>query len=111
MAMVGLALPFAGWLADACIGRYRMIYCSALIMWIATILGTLSRVIEKIMGGSYAPVDSIITRALLGLMGIGVGSFLSTTVQFGMDQVHDASTEVISAYIMWYLWTYGCPIL
>ena len=111
MALFGFTLPLAGWLADACVGRYRMIYCSVLIMWIATILETLSRVIESLVGGSYAPVDSVITRALLGLMGIGVGSFLSTVVQFGIDQLQDASTEEISAYIMWYLWTYSCPIL
>ena len=108
MAIGGCALPFAGWLADACIGRYRMIYCSALIMWIATILETLNRVI---VDDSHTSVKIVITRALLGLMGIGVGSFLSTTMQFGIDQLHDASTEEISAYIMWYVWTYSCPIL
>ena len=42
----GFTLPLAGWLADACVGRYRMIYCSVLITWAATVLGTLSAVIE-----------------------------------------------------------------
>ena len=34
----GFTLPLAGWLADACIGRYKMIYCSVWVMWAATIL-------------------------------------------------------------------------
>ena len=108
MAMLGVALPIAGWLADAWVGRYRMIYCSVLIMWAATVLETLSKAIENLVGSSYTSVDNVVTHALFGLMGIGMGSFLSTTVQFGIDQLHDASTDEISAYIMWHIWTCCC---
>ena len=43
-------------------------------------------------------------------MGIGMGGFLSTVVQFGIDQLHDASTEEISTYIMWHAWTFTFPL-
>ena len=32
-----ISCRYCSWLADACIGRYRMIYCSVLIMWGAAI--------------------------------------------------------------------------
>ena len=108
LAFLAVAVPLAGWLADACIGRYRMIYCSVLIMWGAAILETVSSVADSLSAGYYF-AKSVIKQVLLALMGIGMGGFLSTVVQFGIDQLRDASTEEISAYIMWYAWTFTFP--
>ena len=109
LALFGLTLPLAGWLADACVGRYKMIYCSVLIMWAATILETLSTVVEK-LNDNYTPINAVVTPALLGLMGIGLGGFLSIVVQFGIDQLYDAPTDEISAFIIWHVWAFGGPI-
>ena len=106
-ASFGLTLPLAGWLADACIGRYKMIYCSALIMWVATILETLS---EMLLDGYYTSINDVATQVLLGLMGLGLGGFLSTVMQFGIDQLYDASADEISAFIMWYVWSWTAPL-
>ncbi len=108
-AVFGFTLPLAGWLADACIGRYRMIYCSILITWIATILET---VVETVVS-SYAPTNivTVVSQGLFGLLGLGLGGFASTVVQFGIDQLHDATTDEISAYIMWLAWTSGFPLM
>ena len=35
---LGLTLPVAGWLADICFGRYKVIRQSIWIMWIASML-------------------------------------------------------------------------
>ena len=105
-AVFGLTLPLAGWLADACVGRYRMIYCSSLITWVATILET---AIETFFS-SNAPIR-VVKQGLFGLMGLGLGGFLSTVVQFGFDQLPDASTDEVSAYIMWLTWTSGFPLI
>ena len=85
-----------------------MIYCSVLIMWAAVVFETLSKAIENFVGDSCTSVDNVVTHASFGLMGIGMGSFLSIAVQFGIDQLHDASTDEISAYIMWHIWTCCC---
>ena len=101
-----IMLPLAGWLADACIGRYRIICCSILILWAAVMLETLSTVVAVILDENDALWNAVLTQALLGLMtGIGLGCFLSTVVQFGIDQLHDASTNEISAFIVWLMWT------
>ena len=44
-----LTLPVAGWLADARVGRYMVIRCSIWIMWIATVLVTVSSVIAQLI--------------------------------------------------------------
>ena len=36
--VVGLMLPVSGWLADVYFGQYKIIKCSIMIMWIASIL-------------------------------------------------------------------------
>ena len=108
--LFGLTLPLAGWLADACIGRYKMIYCSAWILWAATILETLHVVIGEQLH-NYYHISTVVESILLGLMGIGLGSFLSTLLQFGVDQLQDASTDEISAFIVWYIWTTWCSLL
>ena len=110
LAFLAITIPLAGWLADACIGRYRMIYCSVLIMWGAAILESVSLVTDSLLAGYYfAKLNTVVTNVLLAFMVIGLGGFLSTVVQFGIDQLHDASTEEISAYIMWYVWTSTFP--
>ena len=79
-------------------------------MWVATTLETLSIVIEKLVD-SYYYTNAVMTQILFGVMGIGLGGFLSTIVQFGIDQLHDASTNEISTFIMWYLCTFCGPML
>ena len=39
---------------------------------------------------------------------IGFGGFQANSIQFGIDQLCDASTIKIAAYISWYI--YGAPI-
>ena len=43
---LGFTLPFAGWLADIRFGRYKVIHWSMRIMWIASMLATVSSVVS-----------------------------------------------------------------
>ena len=36
---------------------------------------------------------------------MGCGGFLANIIQFGVDQLLDASSNVIKAFISWYSWT------
>ena len=45
LLIVGLTLPFAGWLADIRFGRYKMIRWSMWIMWTASMLATASSIV------------------------------------------------------------------
>ena len=104
---VGLTLPIAGWLADVYLGRYRVIRWSMWIMWIGTMLNTVSSVVAQLVDG-YGIINKkcIIDRLLQAIAAIGYGGYQANIVQFGIDQLHDASTEEIQAFISWYAWSF-----
>ena len=40
------------------------------------------------------------------VVAIGLGTFIANIINFGLDQLHDASTnEITSSFIIWYVWT------
>ena len=99
---VGLVLPVAGWLADMRFGRYNVIYWSIWTMWISAVLLTITFVVEQLVS-SYTNYLQIVFLASLG---IGYGGFQANIIQFGIDQLTDASTIEIISFINWYAWTY-----
>ena len=104
MLSISLTLPVAGWLADARIGRYRVIRCSIWIMWIATVLATVSSVISQLVDG-YSIINTKVLVVLFVLMATGLGGYQANIIQFGLDQLYDASTTEIKSFIVWHAWT------
>ena len=102
---LGLTLPFAGWLADVYLGRYKVICWSMWIMWVGSMLATLSSVVAQLVDGYYA-IFRKISIVMFTIMVISFGGYQANIVQFGLDQLQDASTTEITAFIRWYMWTY-----
>ena len=100
----GLAPPIAGWLADARVGRYKVVRCSIWIMWIAAVLTTVSSVTSQLVD-AYSRIDTKMQVVLLVFTAIGLGGYQASIVQFGLDQLQDASTIEITSFIVWYIWT------
>ena len=99
--MVG---SITGWLADVRFGRYRVITWSAWIMWISSVLMTLSSVIAHLVE-PYKNIDSKVSLAFLIVVGLGYCGFTINLLQFGVDQLHDASTTEITSFIAWFVGT------
>ena len=106
--ILGLTLSIAGWIADVCFGRYRMMYLSMWIMWAALMLATLSSVLPTVMNSYTNSIHSYVNGVLWTIIAIGFGGFQANIIQFGIDQLHDASTNEIASFIHWYVWTNFC---
>ena len=104
---MGLAIPLAGWLADVRFGRYKVICFCIRIMWISSLLLTTGLVIVQ-----YWEIHKFRTILLIFLIPLGMGfcGFQVNIIQFGVDQLYDASSSEIKTYVIWYSWTYIASI-
>ena len=102
---MGFTLPLAGWLADVYLGWYKMIRWSMWVMWIASMLATLSSVVAQLVD-SYYYINKTVSFVMFFIMATGFGGYQANIVQFGLDQLQDASTTEITAFIRWYVWTF-----
>jgi peptide/histidine transporter 3/4 len=100
---LGITLLIAGWLADTRIGRYKVVRTSIWIMWIAAVIATMS-VVAASFNQSYHDTNNNVLTVTLLIMVVGLGGFLVSIIQFGLDQLHDASTMEIKSFI---IGTYG----
>lgn len=95
----------AGWLADVYFGRYKVLKVSMWIVWIVGVLILIIFVIEDIFdlkNTAFQTIDGVLFVFLM----IGLGGFQANILQFGIDQLVDASSREISSYISWCVWTY-----
>ena len=103
LILFGITTAIAGWLTDAFIGRYKVIRCSIWIMWLLMIAITVSAVIGQLSEIYHHYNEDIVQPTLFCMISIGLGAFQSNIIQFGLDQLHDASTTEIKSFIVWYV--------
>ena len=102
---MGLLLPIGGWLADAFFGRYRVIRCGMWTMWFGAMMNGISLVIGKVVEAYGTHGDPWVSLFSKFIMGVGLGAFQANIVQFGIDQLIDASSVEIQSVIAWYTMT------
>ena len=71
-------------------------------MWLAYMLATASNMIARFVSVSIIYVSDVFL--IIAMMGLAM--FQANIIQFGLDQLHDASTNEITSFIIWYVWTY-----
>ena len=102
---LGFTLPFAGWLADVYFGRYKVIRWSMWIMWVGSMLATTTSVLAQLVD-SYYSIFNYISITIFTIVAISFGGYQANIIQFGLDQLQDASAIEITAFMRWYVWTY-----
>ena len=100
----GVTIPMIGWLADVHLGRHKVIQWSMWIMWAGFMLATVSSAVAQLVE-SYNPIHEKVALAMLILAAAGFGGYQANAIQFGLDQLQDASTDEIISFITWYTWT------
>ena len=99
---VGFTIPLAGWLADIRFGRYKVIRFSMCSMWISSLLLTASLIILQSL--DLYNLSKVLHLFLVPLA-LGYGGFQANVIQFGVDQLCDASSTEIKTFVTWYFWT------
>ena len=93
-----------GVLADAFIGRYRLLQFSLWVQWITAIVSTF--IISMSDSEYYHIHDHKILSSVFLVLSIiqliGFSSFQVVAIQFGTDQLHGAPSQLLSAFVFWY---------
>jgi peptide/histidine transporter 3/4 len=106
MTIIGVTLPVAGWLADVRFGRYKVMRCSIWTMWIGSVLLTMVYVVFSLIEFSHSGlIRKVLTILVVVILAFGSGGFQAIVVQFGVDQLSNASTTKITSFVAWYTWT------
>ena len=99
---LGVLLPVGGWLADAFFGRYKVIRFGVWTMWFGAMLNGFSLVIGKVIEAYGSNADPWVSLFSDVIMGVGLAAFQANIVQFGIDQLIDASSVEITSVLEWY---------
>ena len=116
-----LSYPLLGYIADVCLTRYRTLKCSfiflivgctvTLLLFLLLISANLTEMLEKrsIFNDNKGSLISeiILGIPLIALITTGVGLFEANALQFGLDQLQEAPTPKLIAFIHWYYWTHN----
>ena len=99
-----LLYPLCGWIAEICSSKFKLIQCSFVLMLISSITISIDGLLQIIKKYEFEG-KLIVTQVLFVVSGlIALGLYEANAIQFGMDQMLDASSEQLSSFIHWYFW-------
>ena len=103
LILTALLFPIGGWMADAQIGRYRMIHYSIWTMWIGTIFIVAGEIFASVSDTYNKAIKEYVIYVMFAIIALGFGGFQSNIIQLGVDQLTDASSTEITSFITWYV--------
>ena len=100
--IVVFACIAVGWLADVRVGRLRVVKAGLLLMWLGVLLLGIFETVSIFLSeqnGRY-----VRALAFIGVFSasFGVAIFVTNAMQFGLEQMPDASSEAITAFLSWF---------
>ena len=108
LGLLFLSYPLLGYIADVCLTRYRTIKCSFVFLIAGSAIGVLTALSVTILQFHDANIVSIVGILIAAVLIIpGVGLFEANATQFGLDQLLEAPTPKLIAFIHWYYWTHN----
>ena len=106
--LVYISYPLIGLLTDIKLTRYRMICLSCWVIFISHLILSIWMMcfVRNIHHHSHLTITLFIGASLIVISAIvGKGMFESTVIQFGTDQMIEASSAQLSTFIHWYYWS------
>jgi hypothetical protein len=103
--------PLGGILGDVYIGRHRMSLISLFISWATYILLTISLIISYCSFPLHTISSIVLPLASLIIIGITDGIFRINWLTFSADQLINAPSEEIDAFIYYWYWSGNLGLL
>ena len=103
-----LVAIISGWLADTKVGRSKVVQTGLFLTWLGTVLVTVGSVLtnSSTVHTTSNPANGIIQAvyfvALCTACG-GAAIFFTNVVQFALEQMPDASSDAMTAFIAWFV--------
>ena len=110
LATAMMCYPLGGLLADVYFGRYKVIRASLIMITVSMLVLFIEVVVTVQMGVSQ---NSLVWKkivyvlgglSVLILLGLGFAGYTSNIVQFGLDQLLDAPSNKLGAFVHLYVW-------
>ena len=110
IGLVQMLYPIGGLIADVRCGRYRIITLSLFTIWCGSLLIMVIGVTFSIAQFFKYTINYTYIEVIVGVLAllafvIGFSGFQANIVQFGLDQLLDASSEELSLFLHWLVWT------
>ena len=106
-----LVYPLLGHLADVYLTRYRALKSSLIILTIISFAGFVyegidaaASLVGKYLVFHHSQTSIIVATSFITYI-IGLGLFEANIIQFGLDQLLEAPTPKLIAFIHWYYWS------
>ena len=112
-----LCYPLGGLLADLRCGRYRTVFCSKVSIWLGYACASVCSVVyifSFIYHGKqqiYVHILQVVCTITAIFIIPGFTGFQANAVQFGLDQLQDASSSELSVFLHWFVWMNSVGIL
>ena len=107
-----LCYPVLGWLADTCFTRYLMVKVAFVIVLVTSLVSLILTAADIITVRLNAELFNQLPWYTFLLVAIpltisiaAVGMFEANAIQFGMEQMVEATTDQLIAFIHWYYWS------
>ena len=95
----------SGWLADTKVGRSKVVQTGLFITWLGVVLETVSSTLILSLHTSSAVKDTLLAVQYMALYTAysGAALFFTNILQFGLEQMPDASSDAMTVFISWIL--------
>ena len=97
-----IATPISGWLADAKFGMYKVLKAGLVLVYIGSVFHCVLALVRERLNET---VGIVCLYIILIVVFLGYSAFLCTSAQLGLDQMPDASSQNISCFLAWYIFS------